>query len=153
VLIAFKKLKYEPQPQKDTLGFRVDPTDWVSWECGVPSAGRYVVEVLQGCGKGNGGSVVDVGVGEQTVRFRVEETGHFQRFVPRQIGTVELPVGKTLVTIKPVEKKGGAVMDLRRVSLIGFRRRLGKSGFENRLRVFDGMTPRQGETKKAGGPL
>ncbi|MEI6714635.1 MAG: sulfatase-like hydrolase/transferase [Verrucomicrobiota bacterium] len=112
------KLKYEPQPNKDTLGYWVDAADWVSWECEVPAAGRYAVEVLQGCGKGSGGSSVDLSVGNAVVRFRVEDTGDFQRFVPRQIGVVDVPPGKTTVTVKVAEKKGGAVMDLRRVTLI-----------------------------------
>ena len=89
--------------------------DWAEWDCEIPQAGKYAVEVLQGCVKG--GSVVDVGVGDASVRFTVEDTGHFQRFVPRRIGILELPAGKTSVSVKPVEKKG-AVMDLRRVSLI-----------------------------------
>ena len=112
------KLKYEPQAEKDTLGFWVDPTDWVSWDCTVPQAGRYMVEILQGCGKGSGGSTVDVLVGSASIRFHVEETGHFQRFIPRQIGVVDLPAGPTTLSVKPVAKKGGAVMDLRRVSLV-----------------------------------
>lgn len=112
------RLKYELPPQKDTLGYWVDATDWVSWDCEIPEAGRYAVEVLQGCGKGSGGSSVAVSVGEVSVRFFVEETGHFQRFVPRKVGEVQLAAGKTTVSVKPVDKKGGAVMDLRRVTLV-----------------------------------
>jgi hypothetical protein len=110
------KLRYENPPQKDTLGFWVNPADYAEWDCTVPQAGRYAVEVLQGCVKG--GSLVDVKVGEQSVRFTVEDTGHFQRFVPRRIGVLDLPAGKTVVSVKPFEKRGGAVMDLRRVTLV-----------------------------------
>jgi hypothetical protein len=114
--VTGEKLRYEEPPQKDTLGFWVNPADYAEWDCTVPQAGRYAVEVLQGCVKG--GSLVDVKVGEQSVRFTVEDTGHFQRFVPRRIGVLELPAGKTVVSVKPFEKKGGAVMDLRRVTLV-----------------------------------
>ena len=82
------KLRYEEPPQKDTLGFWVQAEDWAEWDCEIPQAGKYAVEVLQGCVKG--GSVVDVGVGDASVRFTVEDTGHFQRFVPRRIGILEL---------------------------------------------------------------
>ena len=115
-LVVGEKLRYEEPPQKDTLGFWVNPTDYAEWDCTVPQAGRYAVEVLQGCVKG--GSLVDVHIGEQTVRFTVEDTGHFQRFVSRRIGVLELPAGKTVVSVKPFEKKGGAVMDLRRLTLV-----------------------------------
>jgi arylsulfatase A len=111
-----EKLRYEDPPQKDTLGFWVNPVDYVEWDCTVPQAGRYAIEVLQGCVKG--GSQVDVHVGGQSVRFTVEDTGHFQRFVPKRIGILELPAGQTVVSVKPFEKKGGAVMDLRRVTLV-----------------------------------
>jgi arylsulfatase A len=114
--VVGEKLRYEEPPQKDTLGFWVNPADYAEWDCTVPQAGRYAVEVLQGCVKG--GSLVDVRVGEQSVRFTVEDTGHFQRFVPRRIGVLELPAGKTVVSVRPFEKKGGAVMDLRRLTLV-----------------------------------
>jgi hypothetical protein len=110
-----EKLRYETLPQKDTLGYWVDEKDWAEWDCEIPQAGRYAVEVLQGCVKG--GSQVEVTVGEKSLQFTVTDTGHFQRFVPRRVGVLELPVGKASVRVKPVEKKG-AVMDLRRVSLI-----------------------------------
>jgi arylsulfatase A-like enzyme len=110
-----EKLRYENPPQKDTLGFWVDERDWAEWDCEIPAAGKYAVEVLQGCVKG--GSQVEVAVGDASLRFTVIDTGHFQRFVPRRVGVLELPAGKASVSVKPVEKKG-AVMDLRRVSLI-----------------------------------
>jgi hypothetical protein len=114
--VVGEKLRYEDPPHKDTLGYWVNPLDYAEWDCSVPQAGRYAVEVLQGCVKG--GSLVDVRVGEQSVRFTVEDTGHFQRFVPRRIGILDLPAGKTVVSVRPHEKKGGAVMDLRRVMLV-----------------------------------
>ncbi len=114
--VVGEKLRYENQPQKDTLGFWVNPTDYAQWKCSVPQAGRYAIEVLQGCVKG--GSTVDVQVGGQSVRFTVEDTGHFQRFVPRRVGHLELSAGDTTVVVRPSEKKGGAVMDLRRVTLV-----------------------------------
>ncbi len=110
-----EKLRYEQAAIKDTLGYWTDPRDFVQWDCEIPQAGRYAVEVLQGCAKG--GSLVDVVVGEASARFTVEDTGHFQRFVPRRVGVLDLPAGKTTLAVKPFEKKGAAVMDLRRVSL------------------------------------
>jgi hypothetical protein len=61
---------------------------------------------------------VEVRVGGASLTFTVEDTGHFQRFVPRKVGVLELPAGKTRVALKPVEKKGGAIMDVRRLSLV-----------------------------------
>jgi len=111
------KLRYEDAPHKDTLGFWTQPDDWAEWEFDVPNAGTFEVEVLQGCGGGSGGAEVEVSVAGQALAFTVEETGHFQRFVPRTVGTVRLEKGRATLAVKAKSKPGPAVMDLRRVTL------------------------------------
>jgi arylsulfatase A-like enzyme len=111
------KMHYEDLPQKDTLGFWVNADDTASWDFKAPLAGKYRVTVLQGCGKGNGGSLVAIEAGAGKCEFTVEETGHFQRFVPREIGQLELAAGDNTLTVRPLKKAKAAVMDLRRVIL------------------------------------
>ena len=111
------KLKYEEPPQKDTLGFWVNAADTASWTFQAPQAGVYRVSVLQGCGKGQGGSVVALDVDGKSCEFTVEETGHFQRFVPREVGRLTLVAGANTLVVRPVKKAKAAVMDLRRVML------------------------------------
>ena len=111
------KMKYEDLPQKDTLGFWVNAEDTASWTFQAPKAGTYRVTVLQGCGKGNGGSVVALDTQQGSCEFTVEETGHFQRFVPREVGKLTLAAGENTLTVRPVKKAKSAVMDLRRVIL------------------------------------
>ncbi|MEY3812180.1 MAG: Arylsulfatase [Verrucomicrobiota bacterium] len=111
------KMKYEEPPQKDTLGFWVNAEDTASWTFQAPKAGTYRVTVLQGCGKGNGGSVVALDTQQGSCEFTVEETGHFQRFIPREIGKLKLVAGENTLTVRPVKKAKAAVMDLRRVIL------------------------------------
>jgi hypothetical protein len=110
-----EKLRYEPQPMKRTLGFWVNPADWASWDFDVAQPGKYEVEVLQGCA--GGGSEVAVEVAGQKLTFTVENTGGFQQFIARSIGVVDLPAGKQTLAVKPQSKKGGAVMDVRQVTL------------------------------------
>jgi arylsulfatase A-like enzyme len=110
-------MRYEPQPNKNVLGFWTKASDWADWEFDVPLAGVYEVEVQQGCGKGSGGAEVAVEVGGETLKFTVQETGHFQQMILRTIGTVTLPAGKQTLAIKPQTKPGPAVMDLRRIVL------------------------------------
>jgi arylsulfatase A-like enzyme len=111
------KMKYEDLPQKDTLGFWVNVEDTASWTFQAPKAGNYRVTVLQGCGKGNGGSVVSLDTPQGSCEFTVEETGHFQRFVPREVGKLTLVAGENKLTVRPLKKAKSAVMDLRRVIL------------------------------------
>jgi len=110
-------MRYEPQSYKNTLGFWTKPEDWADWEFDVLAAGKYEVEITQGCGKGSGGAQVAVEVAGATLKFTVQDTGHFQNFIQRTIGTVELAAGKATLAVKPQSKPGGAVMDLRRVVL------------------------------------
>ncbi|HEY2840691.1 MAG TPA: hypothetical protein VGJ26_16160, partial [Pirellulales bacterium] len=66
---------------------------------------------------GSGGAEVAVEVGGQTLKFTVQETGHFQQMISRTIGEVKLEAGKQTLAVKPQSKPGAAVMDLRRVVL------------------------------------
>ena len=54
------KLRYEPEPFKNTLGYWTEAADSAEWTFDAPEAGRYEVEVHQGCGGNNGGSEVEV---------------------------------------------------------------------------------------------
>ncbi|MSU41616.1 MAG: N-acetylgalactosamine 6-sulfate sulfatase (GALNS) [Pedosphaera sp.] len=113
-----RQLRYEPLPHKDTLGYWVDQEDWASFEFTTDKPGVYEVEVLQGCGKGQGGSVAAFAVGDQRLEMTVEDTGHFQNFVPRVIGRVTLKdAGRHTLTVRPVKKAKAAVMDLRSLTL------------------------------------
>ena len=112
-----KTMRYEPQPNKNVLGYWTEVGDWADWQFEVPKTGRYEVEIQQGCGTGSGGAEVAVEVDDQSLRFTVSETGHFQHMIQRSIGTLELTAGEHTLAVKPQTKPGAAVMDLRRVVL------------------------------------
>ena len=120
-----QKLRYEPQPNKNTLGYWTVKEDTAQWHFQLP-AGRYEVEVLQGCGTGSGGAEVElqffalgnVKAKELTQKFTVEDTGHFQNFKPRVTGHIEIKEGGSFVLkVIPQTKPGVAVMDLRQILL------------------------------------
>lgn len=118
VTIHGRQVRYEPPAHKNTIGYWTRREDWVSWDFTVTKPGRYAVEVLQGCGKGSGGAEVEISVGAETLIFTVEDTGHFQNFVARSVGELNLPTeGRHTLAVKPRTKPGAAVMDLRRVTL------------------------------------
>lgn len=111
-------LRYEPQPHKNTVGYWSRVEDWCEWQFVAPP-GRYEVQIHQGCGKGQGGSEVALHIGGQQIVFTVEETGHFQNFKNRSLGTVELTAeAEQTLELRPRTKKTGVVMDVRRVRLI-----------------------------------
>ncbi|MCX8495242.1 MAG: sulfatase-like hydrolase/transferase [Akkermansiaceae bacterium] len=118
-MVKATTLKYEDEPEKDTLGFWINAEDTASWTFQAPKAGEYRVTVLQGCGKGEGGSVVALDTTQGTCEFTVEDTGHFQRFIPCEVGKLRLVAGENTLTVRPVKLAKTAVMDLRRVILEG----------------------------------
>ncbi len=112
------QLRYEPLPHKNTLGFWTRADDWASWDFTITRPETFAVEVLQGCGKGQGGSVVELALGGQMLSFTVQDTGHFQNFKARNVGTVTIDkAGRHTLTVKPGKKAAAAVMDLRSVVL------------------------------------
>ena len=112
-------LRYEPQPHKNTVGYWADEKDWCEWTFRVAKPGTYKVLLLQGCGKGQGGSEVKIVAGAASLAFTVEDTGHFQNFVERAAGTVKIEkAGPCTLEIRAVRKAKGAVMDVRQVRLV-----------------------------------
>jgi hypothetical protein len=114
-----ENLRYEPQPHKKTVGYWSLKDDWCEWHFSVERPGSYEVWLLQGCGKGQGGSEVAARIGEREIKFTVEETGHFQNFKNRRIGIVKLDKpGQHTLELRPLSKAAAAVMDVRQVRLI-----------------------------------
>ena len=111
-------LRFEPLPHKNTLGFWVKVEDYATFDFIVDKPGNFTVEVLQGCGKGSGGSEVEMSVGDSKFTFIVKDTGGFQAFEARDVGTLNIEKsGRQVLTVKPLKKPGVAVMDLRQVVL------------------------------------
>lgn len=119
VIPSPKLLRYEPQPHKNTVGYWANLADTCHWTFYAERPGKFDLHILQGCGEGHGGSQVGIHVGDQTVKFVVEDTGHFQNFKDRKLGQIELPVaGVCNLQIKPITKPKGAVMDVRQIRLL-----------------------------------
>ncbi len=112
------QLRYEPLPHKTTLGFWTRAEDWASFEFTLRKPGTFEVEILQGCGKGQGGSKVELAVGTQKLPFTVEDTGGFQNFKARTLGKLTFAeAGRYTLTLKVQSKSAAAVMDVRSITL------------------------------------
>jgi arylsulfatase A-like enzyme len=113
------QLRYEPPPHKETLGYWSDAKDYATWELTVTKPGAFTVELLQGCGKGQGGSVVEVELGGKKLAHTVKDTGGWQAFEAIEVpGEVRIDkAGRHTLTVRAKSKKGVAVMDLREVRL------------------------------------
>jgi hypothetical protein len=116
-------MRYEPATNKNCLGYWTNPNDTASWEFEVTKPGTFEIELWQGCGKGQGGSTVAVRILHadsvlKEANFTVEDTGHFQNFIPRNLGAVTFrEKGQYRFLVAPQNKKAAAVMDIRRIVL------------------------------------
>ena len=114
-----EKLRFEPQPHKDTIGYWVNEKDYAEWHIKNASSGVYDVEIFQGCGKGQGGSDIELQVADQKTALTVLDTGHFQNFKWRKMGQIEIPAGDDVtVRLAAIRKAKNAVMDCREIRLI-----------------------------------
>lgn len=119
------KLRYEPQPHKNTVGYWTVPTDSVQWNVRVERPGKFNLAVLQGCGAGQGGSIASLQITSadgKTVfetSFEVLETGHFQNFQWKQLEAVELKEpGNYSLKVQPKQIRKAALMDIRAIQLL-----------------------------------
>lgn len=121
------KIRYEPQTIKNTVGYWAGMQNHASWKLNIAKPGKFNVEILQGCGAGNGGSTAEItlkkfaskGEPAAQVEFEVLETGHFQNFVWRHLGEINVTeAGQYHLNISPKNIKRGALMDVRAVHLI-----------------------------------
>lgn len=123
-VVAGEKLRFEPQPHKNTVGFWTTATDSASWDLDGAKAGAYSVAILQGCGAGQGGSTATLTLGRDgetvaRVPFTITETGHFQNFRWCDIGTLTISeAGRYRVTVAPERIAKAALGDIRAISLV-----------------------------------
>ncbi|MCA9085947.1 MAG: hypothetical protein KDA81_17935 [Planctomycetaceae bacterium] len=119
-----EKLRFEPQWFKNTVGYWTVPTDYAEWNFVADQPGTFTVAVLQGCGAGQGGSVVVASVRTATdevdrLSFQTIDTGHFQNFRWNHLGTVTIPAaGSYQLRLTPGKIAKAAVFDVRMVHLV-----------------------------------
>jgi acetyl esterase/lipase len=113
-----KLLRYEPQPHKNTVGYWVNPEDHVHWQFYLDHPGEFQLRLFQGCGKGQGGSEINIRIDDQVVKHTAVDTGHFQNFQWFEPGAVTLAAGLHTLTIVPEKIAKQAAMDVRKVELV-----------------------------------
>lgn len=112
-----ENMRYEPKPEKNCLGYWTDPKDFAEWEFTVEKPGKFAVTVHQGCG-GGGGSDVALSLEGQELKFKVQDTGGFQKWTAVSVGELKIDKpGTYRLSVKPQNKNGNAVMDVQKVVL------------------------------------
>jgi alpha-L-fucosidase len=103
---------------RQNIGYWTDAGDWVSWDFQVTTPGKFDVEIAQACIPSDAGSEYAVMIDGQTLQGKVEDTGDWNKFVVRKLGTVTVSkAGRCTLSVKPTNKPHGAVMNLESVVL------------------------------------
>jgi hypothetical protein len=119
-----EKLRFEPQWYKNTVGYWTIASDYATWELTIDQPGSYSVAVLQGCGKGQGGSdaLITLRQGDQVkaeLSFQTIDTGHFQNFRWHHLGAVNLTAsGPYQLRLVARRIAKAALFDVRTIHLV-----------------------------------
>lgn len=105
-------------PHKKYLGSWSREDTWLEWDVTIGKLGRYEVEIIQACPSDQAGSEFTITIGNSSMDGAVASTGHWETFVKRSLGTMELTeTGQFKASLKPTKKAGGAVMNIRAILL------------------------------------
>ncbi len=111
-------LRYEPQPEKNCLGFWKFAEDWAEWVFDVSVPGEFDLVLHYGCDQGSAGGRAVLLLNDHSVEFSTEDTGGFQSWRELSLGRVELKnKGENKLALVPLELKGAALMDVQKVVL------------------------------------
>ena len=110
-------LRFEPQAHKNTVGYWVEESDWVEWALDPNEKTKYDIVLRYGCGDGQGGSEIELKLGESSFPYVVEATGGFQAWREVTVGMVDGLEGPTSLTVKVQKKAKNAVMDIQEIRL------------------------------------
>lgn len=109
--------QYESGSNRDCIGVWNSVDAWVSWTAVVKKSGKYTVTALQSMA-GEPGSKYKVSIAGSELTGEVKSTGDWGEFVPVEVGTVEIKEpGTYTLAVKPIEKAGTYIMNLRGITL------------------------------------
>jgi len=114
------KYEHRPDGSRDNIGFWLNPAEYVTWPFTPKESGSFLVVASIACPRESAGSDYSLEVAGQTFVRTVPDTGGWDKFVPFQLGVVDLDGGKPYtVVVRFKEKRSGALMNLQAVTLRG----------------------------------
>lgn len=110
--------RYEPTTRN--IGYWSSMASRPAWMVNIASAGTYRVRITYACQNGSEGATYDVLVGNQKANGTIQATGTgWQSYVEADLGPVILrKTGEIKVEVVAKSKSAGAVMNLRKITLV-----------------------------------
>ncbi len=111
------KAKLETHPGNHRIGFWVNAADYVQWQSDLPRAGSYDVELTYSVA-GPSGTEAVITLAGKSLPIALKTTGSWYRYTTLPVGHIKFgTAGPHVITVKCTKKTGGAVMNLKAVTL------------------------------------
>lgn len=111
------KAKLETHPGNHRIGFWVNAADFVQWKFNFPRAGNYDVKLTYSAA-GPSGTKAVITLAGQSLPVTLKTTGSWYRYTTLPVARIKIPkTGPHIITVKCTKKIGGAVMNLKAVTL------------------------------------
>ena len=97
------QLRYESGPQRDNLGFWLNPADSAEWHFTISKPGRFEVSAELAAPES---ARIEVQVNGQTFKGEAPVTGDYGKFRSSTLGTVNIPAtGKATLSVKGIPEQ------------------------------------------------
>ncbi|MBI5853050.1 MAG: neutral/alkaline non-lysosomal ceramidase N-terminal domain-containing protein [Planctomycetes bacterium] len=106
------------EPEFMNLGYWHSAGDEAVWTVELATAGRFTVELDCACAPDSAGNAFVLEGGAAPLRGTIASTGGWSRYVTVALGELELPAGRSRLTVRPTGELRGALMDLRGLRLV-----------------------------------
>lgn len=104
------------EPEFKNVGLWHSSNDHILWRMERIRPGRYSIELRFACADSSSGNWACIETSGQRLEFQIPATGGWDRYITREIGTLDLSTNPVIV-IRPVPPLRGALMDLQEVRL------------------------------------
>jgi alpha-L-fucosidase len=94
------QIRYESGPERDNIGFWLNPSEWCDWTVQVTKPGKFAVSAeIAATGSGS----FHIVAGDQTLQAKAPNTGNYGRFQKVDLGEIQIEqTGKVVVAVKAV---------------------------------------------------
>ena len=94
------QIRYESGPERDNIGFWLNPSEWCDWTVQVTKPGKFAVSAeIAATGSGS----FHIVAGDQTLPAKAPNTGNYGRFQEVDLGEIKIDqTGNVVVAVKAV---------------------------------------------------
>ncbi|MEG1071384.1 MAG: alpha-L-fucosidase [Akkermansia sp.] len=99
------------------IGWWTSEKGQAQWQVNVPKNGTYKVTIDFACDNGTGGTPVKIETGGSTLDWKVAETGSWNTYQTKELGTIQLKEGKQTIKVVSMAKSKEGVVNIRSIIL------------------------------------